>query len=407
MFTDRYIRSLKPESKIKDIGEKNGFGVRVRLDGTKVFFYRYNSPVTTVRRFIVLGEYPDISLENARIKYHTAYKSVKAGIDPLEVALNKQTERNSAPTVKILVEDYLKKYAEVNKKSWLEDKRILEKEVIPFLQHRKAEDIRKRDIITLLDRIVDRGAPGIANNTFKIVRSMFNWAVKKDILQVSPCTGIDMPAPLNVKDRALTADEVKIFWAALESPSTSMICEIRHALKLILVTAQRPGEVIGMHTSEIDGDWWLIPSERSKNGKAQRVFLTPLAKSIIELTIDEVKRIREIPAEVEYKGFVFPCPHKAKNKSIQRHALSKALNRNESADKLTTCGVAMFTPHDLRRTAATFLAQAGEMDEVIDAVLNHAKQGVIKVYNQYRYDKEKQAALESWSQRLIGITSNI
>jgi integrase len=63
-------------------------------------------------------------------------------------------------------------------------------------------------------------------------------------------------------------------------------------------------------------------------------------------------------------------------------------------------GIDHFTPHDLRRTAATFMAQAGEMDEVIDAVLNHAKQGVIKVYNLYRYDKEKQKALTVWSDKI-------
>ena len=69
-------------------------------------------------------------------------------------------------------------------------------------------------------------------------------------------------------------------------------------------------------------------------------------------------------------------------------------------------GIVHFTPHDLRRTAATFMAQAGELDEVIDAVLNHVKGGVIKVYNLYRYDKEKQAALENWERKLkslIGI----
>jgi hypothetical protein len=68
-------------------------------------------------------------------------------------------------------------------------------------------------------------------------------------------------------------------------------------------------------------------------------------------------------------------------------------------------GIEQFTPHDLRRTAATFLAKMGNMDEVIDAVLNHAKQGVIKVYNQYRYDTEKQKALESWERKLNSIIS--
>ena len=69
-------------------------------------------------------------------------------------------------------------------------------------------------------------------------------------------------------------------------------------------------------------------------------------------------------------------------------------------------GIDQFTPHDLRRTAATFMAEMGTMDEVIDAILNHVKQGVIKVYNQYRYDKEKQAALEAWERKLQSILTD-
>lgn len=77
--------------------------------------------------------------------------------------------------------------------------------------------------------------------------------------------------------------------------------------------------------------------------------------------------------------------------------------RGNSQNKRNRLGIDQFTPHDLRRTAATFMAEMGVMDEVIDAVLNHAKQGVIKVYNQYRYDKEKQAALETWGRKLRSI----
>jgi len=378
----------------------------VKPDGTKIFFYRYKSPITGARRFLTLGEYPDsMSLEGARIKYGEAYKTVKAGGDPLEAAHQEQAEREAAPTVKELGADYIKRHAEVNKKSWLEDQRILEKEVYPAWGHRKAQEITKGNIITLLDKVVDRGSPQTANNIFKIIRKMFNWAVKKDRLQVSPCTGVDMPAPLTAKDRALTTEEIKTVWATLDggTPGLSMTDEVRQAIKLILVTAQRPGEVSGLHTNEIDGNWWTIPAERSKNGKAHRVYLSALAQEIITQAIVRVKAAREIPADQEYSGYVFPCPHRAKDKPIERHALSKALKRNESEDGLTTLGVATWTPHDMRRTAATFMAESGELDEVIDAILNHAKQGVIKVYNLYRYDKEKQAALETLERKIISI----
>jgi len=245
--------------------------------------------------------------------------------------------------------------------------------------------------------------PQTANNTFKILRKLFNWAVTRDRLKISPCIGIEMPAPLNTKDRALKAEEISKLMQALDGPGLTMSTEVRLALKLILITAQRPGEVSGMHTSEINGSWWTIPADRSKNGKAHRVFLSDQAMDIIRLAIEHTKTAWDIPEDQEYTGYIFPCPHRKKDKPMERHAFSKALKRNQSDDGMTVLGIETFTPHDLRRTAATFMAELKELDEVIDAVLNHSKQGVIKVYNLYRYDKEKQLALEKWGRELSKI----
>ncbi|MBV5329708.1 MAG: DUF4102 domain-containing protein, partial [Chlorobium sp.] len=106
-FTDRYIRNLKPEQKIKDIREKRGFGIRIRPDGTKVFFYGYNSPVTSKRRFLTLGDYPAVSLQEARSAYGKAYDIVRAGSDPLEDKQQEQEDRSKALTVTNLVNEYI------------------------------------------------------------------------------------------------------------------------------------------------------------------------------------------------------------------------------------------------------------------------------------------------------------
>ncbi|WP_236026792.1 tyrosine-type recombinase/integrase [Geomonas diazotrophica] len=405
MFTDRQIRNLKPENRIRDIREGRGFGIRIKPNGGKIFFYGYDSPVTGARRFLTLGEYPELSLEAARMKHADVYRVVKSGGDPLEAAQQEQKELKEAPTLKELGEDYLKRYAQVNKRSWHVDKRILEKEVYPHWGRQKAQDITKRHVIALLDRVVDRGAPQSANSIFKVLRKMFNWAVRKDILKTTPCIGIDMPAPLRLKDRALTAEEIRTVWHGLEN-GTMITADAIRAIKLVLVTAQRPGEITGMHTSEIENGWWTIPSERAKNGKAHRVPLSPLALELIEESIEQNKKARQIPQDEEFSGYIFPCPHRNKDKPIERHALSKALKRNQAEDG-TVFGVAAFTPHDLRRTAATFMAEAGEMDEVIDAVLSHSKQGIIRVYNQFKYDAPKKAALESWSRRLTSIITGV
>lgn len=413
VFTDTMIKKLKPADAKYVRGEGNGFTIRVMPSGVKTWLYIY--AIDGKRREMNLGSYPDVTLETARGKFEDAKKKVKNGIDPVAEKEQAVEDRRNASTVADLIDKYIERYAKRFKKSWKDDKWILDKEVLPVWGKRKAEDIRKRDVLELLEKIVTRPAPVMANNTFKIIRKMFNWSVEQDILTASPAFMVKLPSPKIERDRVLSADEIKTLWDALDSAYISD-AGIR-ALKLVLITAQRPGEISGIHTSEIDGDWWTVPAERSKNGKAHRVFLTTTAQEIIKQAIERVKQNRKIPADKEYNGYIFPCPHIKKEKPMERHALSRALMKNFSFPLTDAKGnqlfdkdgkpatenrlkIDHFTPHDLRRTAATFMAQSGEMDEVIDAVLNHAKQGIIKVYNQYRYDKEKQAALVAWENKL-------
>lgn len=411
-LTDTAIKNLKPKSAKYFIhgdmsNGRHGFAICVYPaskkypSGTKSWFFIYR--FEGKRCFLPLGKYPTMGLADASKEFERHWQVFADGKNPATVEEDKKIELEAAPTVKKLAEEYIERYAMANKKSWLEDQRILEKEIYPAWGKKKAQDVTKRHVNDLLDKVVDRGSPQTANNIFKIIRKMFNWAVEKDRLKISPCLGIKAPASTVAKDRALNAAEIKIVWNALASPDTSMTDEVRNAIKLILLTAQRPGEVSGIHTQEIDGNWWTIPADRSKNKMAHRVYLSPLAIEIINQAIQHAKAARGIPAKQKYSGYIFPCPHRSKDKPIERHAFSKALKRNESEDGSTTLGIAIFTPHDLRRTAATAMAESGELDEVIDAVLNHSKQGIIKVYNLYRYDKEKQKALEAWERKLLGI----
>lgn len=432
-LTDTAIKNLKPKkAKYFIHGDmsngRHGFAICIYPASTKYpsgtkswfFIYRFKGK----RCFLPLGKYPTMSLADASREFEKHWQVFASGKNPTTVEEDKKIELEAAPTVKKLAEEYIERHAMANKKSWLEDQRILEKEVYPAWGKKKAHDITKRHVIDLLDKVVDRGSPQTANNIFKIIRKMFNWAVEKDRLKISPCLGVKAPASTIAKDRALNAAEIKLVWNSLDNPDVSMTVEVRKAIKLILLTAQRPGEVSGMHTQEIDGNWWTIPAERSKNKKAHRVYLPPLAQEIIADAIAEAKAAREraevkkaweggqdnkaikILKDNKYSGYIFPCPHHKKDKPIERHAFSKALKRNESEDGSSTLGITTFTPHDLRRTAASFMAESGEMDEVIDAVLNHSKQGIIKVYNLYRYDKEKQQALEAWERKLMGIVAD-
>jgi integrase len=436
-FDDPTIRNLElaKTDYVCMAKDEPGFGIRVLPSGTMTFFYQYK--VDGQRRTMTLGNYVtaskkggEQSLKTARELYQAELAKVKAlrrgsadGVDPVaekkrkqEKRISEEVARSQAVTVAKLIEEYIEKHAKPSKRSWYEDERILNKDALVVWGKRKAADIKKRDVVLLLESIVDRGSPGSANSNFKIIRKMFRFAVQRDILEHSPCDGVVMPAPLNRGDRVLSESEIKILWNSLDACHAS--ADIRSAIKLILLTGQRPGEVIGMHTNEIDGHWWTVPAERSKNGKSHRVYLTDTALDLV----GPLEVLDSLTKEKKPKGFIFPCTNFNKNQAMGRLSISQAVGRNlavpilingkpvfDKDGKAVTenkLGVADFTPHDLRRTAATFMSQMGTMDEIIDAVLNHTKQGIIRTYNLNKYDNEKQIAFEAWGRKLNSIVND-
>jgi integrase len=373
-FTDKKVVNLKPAEKRYDVRESSGggFGIRVSPNGTKSWFFIYTFEGRKCR--LSLGTYPAVSLQDARIKHADAVKLLQKGVNPGEEKRAAQRERVEAPTIKHLIEDFLEHHVVgLADQTRREYRRCLERYVLPEWGKRKVKDIRRRDVHYLLQPIKSK-APAQANAVFRIMRKLFNYAVQHESIEISPCLNVSMPAAVVRKDRWLSAEEVQAFWSSL--PDCPISDEIQRALKLILVTGQRPGEVIGAHSREIKGDWWIIPGSRTKNSKEQRVYLTRLAKDLIG----------------DKDGYIFESPRGGKH--IEVNAISLALRRG-FANK--TMDLEHFTPHELRRTASTHMAQLGFTDEVIAAILNHTRTGVTAIYNRFGYDAYKQLALCTWS----------
>ena len=446
-FTEKAIINLKPQEKQYYQWEGDGFAIRVTPAGAKtpsgaktwLFIYTFNGK----RREMNLGRYPVVSLAKARERLLGARKTLSDGIDPQEAgfewhknpervkreAVRQAEEDRRNPTVKTLAQEYMEKHANVNKRasSAKEDQRLLDKDVLPAWGDRKAGDIRKRDVILLLEEASKRGA-ALTHNIFKLVRKMFNFAVSRDILESTPCAGvkIDEIATITSRERVLKepadnngVDEIVTFWNEVEK--AAMSDEVKRILKLILVTGQRPGEVAGIHKSEVEGNWWTIPVERRKVKEKSKVKPQPhrvyLSKLALEL----------LGEPCPLSGYYFPSPVTKEDENgnpvynhIDENALAYAVRRNLKdytprrpikGEKVSMVQVPdekkmvieHFTPHDLRRTCSTRLAEIGYKDEVNDAILGHAKQGVVGIYNRYRYDKEKQAAMAAWERKLNSI----
>ena len=224
------------------------------------------------RRRYESGTYPVLSRAHARDDAKTVVRAVARGEDP---AAEKHAEHES-PTFGYLASEYMEHHAKVKKKSWRKDQRALDRELLPRFKHRRADDIPRREIIAMLRDIRDGGAPIGANRVLEIVRRIYSWGVGQEIISHNPCSGIEKPSEEVRRENRLTNDEIRKVWASLDAiPPKRAAC-----LKLILLTAQRRGEVHHMRWQDIAGDWWTIPPEFSKNGMSHRV---PLSAQVLEV----------------------------------------------------------------------------------------------------------------------------
>jgi integrase len=155
------------------------------------------------------------------------------------------------------------------------------------------------------------------------------------------------------------------------------------AFRLILLTAQRPGEVFRMRWRDIeDGAWWVIPAEVAKNGEANRVFLSPQARAILH----------DLHPHTGTSEWVLESPHKP--------GTHLTTIKTANTGILSRTGMRPWTPHDLRRTAASKMRALGVDRIVVQAILNHKDRSVTAVYDRYGADPEKQRALTDWGRRL-------
>ena len=390
-LTAQFVVSVKaPEAGQIDYWDErtSGLGLRVSQGGRKAWtvFYRINGR----DRRLTLGVYPKIKLADARQLATTALRDAQHGIDPAE----EKKQARTAQTFGELAQLYLDRHAKAEKRSWREDERILDNDLLPGWRNRKAFEIKRPDVMTLLDSIVDRGAPIMANRTKALISKVFNFGIKRGVVEVNPAQGVDSPAPERQRERVLSESEIRALSKALDSAPEKTASIFR----LALLTAQRKGEVLGMAWSELDLDagWWTIPAERAKNGLAHRV---PLASQAVKL-------LRSIQSGKHDETLVFRGGRIGKsiaNMQKPMRKLRKAageLLAKEEGKPITEETALDFKFHDLRRTAASHMTGIGIPRLVVSKILNHAEKEITAVYDRHSYDAEKRAALSRWERRL-------
>jgi integrase len=405
-LTDRSIDALRPRPtryEVWDDGRK-GFGVRVTPRGAKSFVWLYHFDGRPRR--LTFGAYPRLSLADAGVKLAEAKNLLAKGIDPGSRAVAERDAERRAETVEELVASYLDRYARVRKRSASEDERILRKDVLSRWARRKAKDVTRRDIVRLLNDIVDRGAPIQANRTLTILRRMFRFAVGQAILEISPCDQVEAPSSENERNRALGDDEIVLLWRALDT--APMEPNARRILRLMLITGQRKGEIVGLHAQEIDLEkrLWVLPANRAKNGREHLIPLSALALSILaEVAPNETGYL--FPSRVTGEPYHGASIDHATRYLFDPRPISKARKKPGKKALIPSLAGIMerFTPHDLRRTVATRMRELGISRGDVKMVLNHVETDVTARYDRYDGLAEKRRALDLWAKRLMQIVS--
>ena len=403
-LTTKAVENLKPDpEKRVEVPDPAlaGLYLIVQPSGAKSWALRYRFDGKPAK--LTLGRWPAMGVAEARAAATASLDILDHGRNPAgeKKAKAEAVAQSDRDKVAAVVDLFLKRHASHNRRG--DDvAAMFRREIMEKWGGRDIQTIAKRDVIDVLDAIVDRGSPVTANRLRAHLNTLFNWAKGRDIIQVNPLDGIKPPAPEKARDRVLTTEEIRLFWQA----SAGMEYPFGPLYRVLLLTGQRLREVAEMTWQEIEGDIWTLPASRSKNGDEHVVPLSPEVVAIMEALPRIGRFIFTTTGKSPVSGFT-----RAKARADRLMGEAANLDLPAGSDPVT---IPPFTIHDLRRTAATGMAGLRFPPHVVEAVLNHrsgTRRGVAGVYNRFDYAEEKRHALESWArlvlQQVEGRESNV
>src|SRR5215471_4433750 len=387
-LTVRAVEAVRPGAERREIadGFLPGLYLVVQPTGAKSWAVRYRHHGQP-RKF-TLGSFHAIDLKTAR---DLGAKARRAGAERRDLGHERAQARASQPdSIETVAAQFVERHCQrVNRpRTARETERLLRRNVLPRWRGRSIDSITRRDVLDVLDRVVDAGAPIEANRVLAATRKMFSWAVSRDIIAASPCAGVKPPSPERSRDRTLNDDELRSVMLAADQigwPFGPLV-------QLLALLGQRRDEVARMRWSEVDVEkhLWVLPLGRTKTGKTAHEV--PLSTAAIEI-------LKKIP-RVAGSDLVFSA-----NGSTAASGFSKAKRR---IDALLPPDTPHWTLHDLRRSFASGAARIGVGLPVVEKVLGHVGtsfHGVAGIYQRFDLADAKREALEAWGRHVDSLVS--
>ena len=335
-----------------------GLRLVVQPSGAKSWAVRYS--FNKVKRKLTLGSFPTVGLAAARDAARKALEEASLGTDPA----NKNAASDGTLSVKAAADLYTARHvASLRNRTQEYIGREL-RALTAALGSRPMGTLRRRDLIAVIDDAAASG-PHAVNQRAKVFAAFFNWACGRDMIDTSPAAGIKK-IKVKPRERFLDDGELRLVWQAADKAG-----RYGALAKLLILTGCRRNEIARLEWSEIQDDYIVLAPERTKTGEAHRVFITPLARSIL----DSLPRVGR---------YVLGNGSPMSANCFAKDQLDVKLNED-------------FRFHDLRRSFATGLQRLGISIEIIERCLNHKLPGISKIYNRHDYTAEMRDAFTRWS----------
>ena len=397
MLTDLKIRNLiKTDTRFEGKLVGDGLYLRFRKED-KIPSWRYRYSFAGKSRVMNIGNNVNLSLADAKKEAKLLSARVSLGFDVASekqerkrAAAEKFESENNAYTMARLADEYFENRVLGRWKHPNIVRSRIEKDIKPEIGYLKVEDVKPKHIDELLKKIVKRNAPTMANDVLRWLKRMFNYAIKRHVIDSNPAAAFDnhdAGGKEKSRERYLKTDEVQKLFAAMKT-AKGFSPENEISIKILLALGVRKGELIGARWIEIDLEnaKWNLPATRTKTGVAISI---PLAKPVI----DWFRELKQLSCGSDY---VLPA-RKLQDRMIP-HISESTLNVALSKVKH---GLEHFTVHDFRRTTRSLMSSLKIPSHISERSINHKIKGVEGIYDNYDYFDERKAALENLADLLI------
>lgn len=388
-LTVRKIETTKPGPKSIALSDGMGLELRISPNGSRGWRLRYTRP-NGKRNMMSLGSYPEVSLADAREKRTDARRLLAKGIDPVEQRKGEKRERQLADTN--TVQAMAREWHDTMRHRWKATSKraanswgALELHVFPYVGSRSLEDIKPLEWLEILQRLETDGKFEQRRRVHAFCRDIYRFAIITGRATYNPLSDLGAALLPQKKEHYpfLPQEEFPALIAAIEGYTSSPI--VRTGLKILTMTAVRPGELRQARWDEFDlqAGVWVIPAERMKMARAHKVPLPSQA-------IDELRELHRLTHRF---GWLFPGRNNPR-KPLSNGTFNMALKRMGYENRLV--------PHGLRHMIATGLKEYGYPREWIELQLSHKLPGIEGIYThaEHMAPDQRPAMMQFWADRL-------